>query len=413
MTRPAMLWARVRESLWFVPSVLTAGATLLAFSTVWLDRHAVLGGRTYWFVFASGAEGARGVLATIAGSIITVTGVVFSITIVVLQLASSQFTPRVLRSFTENRANQLVLGVFIGTFTYSLLVLRTVRSETDGAELFVPALSVTIALALALVSIGFLIFFINHIARSIQAEVIIDRVTADAVEVVDALFPATIGEPASELTRLHTLPPEADVGWSPIPAPSAGYVQAVDEEAIMALAEKHDVALKMESRVGEFLIEGDPVATVSRPLPRDAAGAIQSAFQLGPERTRHQDVERGLIELSDIAVRALSPGINDPTTACVCIDRLTQILTLLSERRFPDTVRMDKAGRVRLIARLPTFEGLVKLAYSQIRHFGVSNPAIASRLNESLTRLAARVQPVQRAAVESELAELIRPRTAR
>lgn len=403
-----MLSTRMRESLWFLPSVLTASGALLAFVTVWLDRQHVLGGRTYWFLFASGAEGARGVLSTIAGSIITVTGVVFSITIVVLQLASNQFTPRVLRSFTENRANQLVLGVFIGTFTYALLVLRTVRSAMEDAELFVPALSVTIALVLALVSIGFLIFFINHIARSIQAEIIIDRVTTDAMEIVDSLFPSRLGEPVSESTADDAMSAEPVDAWCLIFAVDSGYLQAVDEHVVLTLAEEHDLVLKMERRVGEFLIEGDPLAAASRKnLPHDVLGDIRSAFQLGPERTRQQDVERGLIELSDIAIRALSPGINDPTTACACIDRLTQVLTLLSERRFPDTVRAAGDGRIRFIARRPTFDGLVQLAYGQIRHFGASNPAVASRLADSLTRLADRVQPAHRAAVERELTMIL------
>ena len=402
-----MLWTRVRESLWFLPAVLTGCGALLAFATVWLDKRELLGGRTYWFLFASGAEGARGVLSTIAGSIITVTGVVFSITIVVLQLASSQFTPRVLRSFTENRANQLVLGVFIGTFTYSLLVLRTVRSAMEDHAHFVPALSVTIALALALVSIGFLIFFINHIARSIQAEIIIDRVTIDAMEIVDALFPERLGEPARRSNAELTLPDDPADGWCPIYAAESGYLQAVDEDALIDLAVEHDLVLKMERRIGEFLIEGDALAFVSRQKLRDGAYAdIRSAFRLGAERTRHQDVERGLIELSDIAIRALSPGINDPTTACACIDRLTQVLTLLSERSFPDILRAGDDGRVRIVARRPTFDELVHLSYSQIRHFGASNPAVASRLSESLERLAARVQPQHRASVERELAEV-------
>ena len=198
--------------------------------------------------------------------------------------------------------------------------------------------------------------------------------------------------------------PESVDDWCLIVAADSGYLQAIDEQVVLNLAEEHDLVLKMERRVGEFLIEGDPLAAVSRQdLPRDVLGDIRSAFQLGAERTRPQDVERGLIELSDIAIRALSPGINDPTTACACIDRLTQVLTLLSERRFPDTVRADSDGRIRVIARRPTFDGLVQLSYGQIRHFGASNPAVASCLADSLTRLARRVQPAQRAAVEREL----------
>jgi uncharacterized membrane protein len=163
------LVTRARDSLWFLPALLTLASAVLAFVTLGLDhRYAAADLRGLQFLFSAGSDGARGVLSTIAGSIITVTGVVFSITIVALQLASSQFTPRVLRSFTEDRANQLVLGVFIGTFTYSLLILRSVRSTADNYNRFIPMISVTCALALCLITIGFLIFFIDHIARSIQ-----------------------------------------------------------------------------------------------------------------------------------------------------------------------------------------------------------------------------------------------------
>jgi uncharacterized membrane protein len=170
-TTKAML---LKGSLWFIPTLLVLGAFALAFVTVVVDRR-FEGSRAQatWFLFGVGAEGARGVLSAIAGSIITVTGVVFSITIVALQLASTQYSPRVLRTFLEDRANQVVLGVFIATFTYSLLILRTVRGESDDLDAFVPSISVSTALLLGIVSVGLLIFFINHIAQSIRASVII------------------------------------------------------------------------------------------------------------------------------------------------------------------------------------------------------------------------------------------------
>jgi uncharacterized membrane protein len=192
MARIRALWSGIIDSLWFLPAVMTAAGGALALVLVRLDASVVgpLESSDLGWLFTGGAAGARGVLAAISGSLITVTGVVFSVTIVALQLASSQFTPRVLRQFMSDRANQLVLGVFIGTFTYSLLVQRTVRAVLEeGGTAFVPSVSVTVAVILALVSIGFLIFFIDHAARSIQADVILQRVTHDTLDAIHLRLP--------------------------------------------------------------------------------------------------------------------------------------------------------------------------------------------------------------------------------
>ena len=190
-TRLGSWWLALKGSLWFVPAVCTTLAVAFALGLVRLDQELLLGrgADSRWWLLGGGAEGTRGVLAAIAGTMITVTGVVFSITIVALQLASSQFTPRVLRTFTGDRGNQLVLGVFIATFTYALLVLRTVREASEGRPPFVPAASVTLAIALAGVSIGFLIYYINHAASSIRASVVIDRVARDTLGLIDELYP--------------------------------------------------------------------------------------------------------------------------------------------------------------------------------------------------------------------------------
>lgn len=399
---PRLAWARVRDSLWFLPSVITSVAALLAFAMVWLDRLELLEGRANWFVFGAGVEGARGVLSTIAGSIITVTGVVFSITIVVLQLASTQFSPRVLRSFIEDRANQLVLGIFIGTFTYCLLVLRTVRSRDDDLSAFVPALAVTGAIVLALASIGCLIFFINHVARTIQAEVVVERVTRHALEVVDRLFPEELGKPAGG-------PGDAEPQLDPtaataVNAAAGGYLQAIEEERLMELADEHDLLLRLEHRIGDFVIETETLSLVwCSNLEPHVADRLRSCIRLGPERTRYQDVERGIMELTDLGVRALSPGINDPTTAVVCVDRVTQVLAILAAREFPATLRAGKSGRLRIIARRTTFDDLVSLGYGALRHHGAREPAVALRLAESLNLLFHRAPQHRRAPLLREL----------
>ena len=394
-------WAQVQTSLWFLPALLTVGAMLLAAFTVWLDQRGFAATESGWFMLVAGAEGARGVLSTVAGSIITVTGVVFSITIVVLQLASSQYSPRVLRSFTEDRVNHLVLGVFIGTFTYALLVLRTVRSEFADYDRFVPTLSVNTAVALALLSIGFLIYFINHIARSIQAETIIARVTADALEVVERLFPQQLGTGAPE-------EPAAEY-WAAAPravvyADRSGFVQSVQAEQMLQLADRHDLLLRLETHIGAFVLDGDAlISIIGGSAERLPMRELRQTVVLGPERTRFQDVERGLIELTDIAVRALSPGINDPTTARVCVHRLTEIFAQMGMRRFPPIVRKGAAGSVRVVAPRAHFAELVTLAYGQIRAYARGHPAVIATMTESLQRLLARLPAERQPAVRREL----------
>jgi uncharacterized membrane protein len=382
--------ARLRGSLWFIPSLMTAAAVALAGMTVWLDQRVTAEMPDVWFLFSASAEGAREILSTIAGSIITVTGVVFSITIVALQLASTQYTPRVLRTFTDNRPTQIVLGIFIATFTYSLLVLRAVRSQVDDYDRFLPGISVTIAVLLALGSIGALIFFVNHIAHSIRVETVMDRITTDVLTRVKVLFPEDLGEPAQG----DRSPPDPLRGAEgrvayPVPAQSSGYLQQVDEEALLSLTEEHDLVVRMMIPVGRFVVEGDTIAmAIAANIDTKAAQHVGRAFHIGAERTLFQDVTRGIVELTDIALRALSPSLNDPTTAMGCIDRLTQIMQTLACRRFPSPYRAGEDGRVRVIALRRSFEEMVRLPYGQLRHAGAAQPSVAHRLIESLGRVA-------------------------
>jgi uncharacterized membrane protein len=389
MSRLKHSWQVIRASLWLLPALMTLGACLLAVLTIWIDRNNVINIERSWFMLTVGTEGARGVLSTVAGSIITVTGVVFSITIVVLQLASSQYSPRVLRSFTEDRIVQLVLGVFIGTFTYALMVLRTVRSEFQDYERFVPSFSVNVAVLLALASIGFLIYFIYHIAEAILAENIIARVSENALLLVDELFPQHIGQPGAA-PALEFVPDHYPCRWQ-VTAEKGGYLQRVDEAAIMALAEQHDVVFELGLQIGAFVVRGDVVMTVYAETKAELQDDdVRGLLKLGAERTRHQDIERALIELTDMAVRALSPGVNDPTTAITCVDRLTEILSALVERQPPPLVRADDHGAVRVIARRPEFPGLLALSFGQILQHGQHDPRVVATVEHALARIAAR-----------------------
>lgn len=394
MSRLQALWADIHSSLWFLPAVLVVLAVAAAYGSIELDRRLPgdLRAGAGWFAFGVGADGARGVLTAIAGSIITVTGVVFSVTVVALQLASTQFTPRVLRNFTEDRANHLVLGVFIATFTYALVVLRTVRSSQEGMEPFVPSVSVSIAVVLALVSIGFLIFFIHHITASIRISTILQRVTADTVHVARRLFPEEIGSPAGDDEDETALTPDG----APIDvcARKAGYIQAIDEDALFALATNGQVVVRMDQAIGAFVLPGEILATIwpASDGSREALSEqIHAAFVLGAERTPRQDVERGIIEIVDVAVKALSPGINDPTTAAMCIDRLGEVLVTVGTRGFPARVRTDPEGRIRFIACRTTFRRLVDIAVDPIRVYGADSPGTLWKLIDTIGRIGAQV----------------------
>ena len=388
-------WYDVGSSLWFLPAVLTAVAVVLAFLTVRLDRTVLLERRAeVRWLFGGGSEGARGVLEAIAGTMVTVTALVFSITVVALQLAASQLSPRVLRTFMGDRGNQTVLGFFIGTFTYALLVLRAVRSPLEDTGGFVPSLSVTVAIVLALLSVALLIFFVHHATNAMRASVVIDRAAAATCDLITHLYPADVGEAE------YPDPPAwlASAPAATMRAEEGGYLQTINADVLFALAERHTLTIRPEPLVGDFVLPGAPLASV---WPRDALDeaverSIRAAMALGPERTLQADVAFGFQQLSDIAVKALSPGINDPTTAVVCIDRLGETIVHLARRGKPDEVRTGEDGGARLVLQGPPFARLVGTAFDQVRHFGAGDPVVAEHLLASLGRIAALIPAAHR-----------------
>lgn len=257
MSRILSLINSLRSSLWFVPTVIVTFSLALAVVCIeWSAR--VDPTRTFLWprLYASGAEGARGTLESIGGSMITVAGVVFSITIAALSQASTQYTPRILRQFMRDRWNQVVLGVFLGIFTYCLVVLRSIRGGDEG--LFVPSLAVIVALGLALVGIGFLIFFIHHVARSLQASTIVAAAAQETLSAVDHLFPEDVGAAVDE-------PEDPEHGtepgrWEPIPSRRTGYIQSVDEKGLLRFACERDTIVRMERAIGDFVVKGQALA---------------------------------------------------------------------------------------------------------------------------------------------------------
>ena len=396
-------WKDLQDRLWFLPSILTVAAAILAIVMVRID-HSLVGVRrpeSDW-LFGAGASGAREVLSAIASTMITVTGLVFSITVVALQLASSQYTPRVLRTFTGDRGNQLVLGVFISTFTYSLLVLRTVREANDnGAEAFVPSASVTVALVLAGASVGFLIFFISHAANAMRASVIIDRATQDTLAVVRRMYPEAEGsDDREDADAARTA--RAMEGVVDIRAQRSGYVQEISDDGLLHAIGPDDITLELAVHVGTYILDG---AVIARAWPADRIDRdrlqdqVSGTLILGQERTLHADVDFGIRQLSDIAVRALSPGINDPTTATQCVDRLSEIMAEIGRRPDPNPIRKGEDAKGTLIRSPALWESLILTAFDGIRHYGSGDPTVAQHLSRTLRQLielvpANRIQPL-------------------
>jgi uncharacterized membrane protein len=311
----------LRESFWFLPAVLTALAIGLALALLAVDRQLADGLADSRWLYSGGAEGARSLLSAVAGSIITVVALAFSITIVSLQLAAAQLGPRLLRNFVRDRGNQVVLGVLVATFVYCLVVLRTVRGRDGLAEgTFVPHVAITGAVVLALVSVALLIYFIHHASKSIQADRVIFAVGRDLDRAIDDLLPELAGP---DETSGENPGPSREEPGAPVAAPGSGYVTSIDHAALLRLGRDQDLVLHLVRRPGDFVIEGETLARVVPAERRDdaLARAIVGDFVLAAERTLLQDLLFGVQQLVEIAVRALASGHADPTTALRCIDR--------------------------------------------------------------------------------------------
>ncbi|MGB8719463.1 MAG: DUF2254 domain-containing protein [Desulfobacterales bacterium] len=381
-------WQQIRSSFWFMPAAIVLGAVVLATVLIAVDATVDLNVVERWpLFFGAGAAGARGLLGAVAGSMITVAGVVFSITLVALSLTSSQYTSRVIRIFMRDRLNQVVLGVFVGIFAYCLVVLRAIRGGDEGG--FVPSLAVMAGLILAFVGIAFLVHFIHHIAVSIQASSIIATTARETIAAVDHLFPKELGEDGDEEADGSRWMSLANQPWSDVPARKTGYIEDVSAGALLDVARERSTILRMERGIGEFVIEGAPLVSVVDPggLDDETTAEINAAYVISRQRTVETDAGFGIRQIVDIAMKALSPGINDTTTAVMCVDYLAAILVRLATRRIAVSPRLDQ-GKLRVIARGPSFESLVAEAFDQIRQNAAGNVAIMSRMLGALQTIA-------------------------
>lgn len=387
----------LRSSYWFVPAVMAVVALLLGAGAVYVDvtiGSDWLSGLS-WYQ-SNKPDGAQQVLSTIAGSAITVAGVVFSITIASVSYAASQYGPRVLTNFMSDRGNQVTLGTFIATFLYCLVVLRTIRGGDDNE--FVPDLAVILALVLAVCSIAVLIFFVHHVPRSIHVNTIAAGIGRELLESMESRFPDFIGDgpeddqPGADAVpvplRAHRLRPRP--GVSPVRSPAIGYVEAIDDERLMQIATRSDLVLRLDYRPGDYIDTASNFALAwsHERIADETLNALRTSFAVSSRRTPVQDTRFLIDELVEVGARALSPGVNDPFTAVTCLDWLSTALCDAARRKLPSPYRLDKEGTLRVIAPPLTFAGFVERGLGQFRQYLASDRIVCLHAFRTIERVA-------------------------
>jgi uncharacterized membrane protein len=326
---------------------------------------------------------AQVILAGIAASMMTVVSIVFAILLMTLTLASMQFSPRIIVSFSKDRVTQWTLGVFLGTFSYCMAALPAARSLPRP---FAPVATVLGAMMLALTCVGWLLFFIHHISQAISVSHIVDKIAKETEAMIDELMPSPRG--VDSLRHTEALRPNpSEVAIS---SDESGYIRFVDTQRLIALAKQYHVSIRVLRRVGHFVPAAVPLLMVSKGnrLPAEGKARLLAAFDFGPTRTLQQDVEFGVLQIVDIALKAISPAVNDPTTAISCVDQLSRILIRFASRQPPDELLCDPPGIPRATVGWIQFERLLEAAFEQIRMYSKADIAVSLRLLRALGDIA-------------------------
>lgn len=364
-------WLRLKASYWFIPSLMATAAVMA--SVVLMRIDSIVGvdwiSKVGW-LHPSEPDGARALLSTVAGSMITVAGVTFSMTLLAVSHASAQIGPRLLSGFMRDRGNQFTLGTFIATFLYCLLVLRTIRPGGEGetAVLFVPNIAVLVAVGMAILSVMVLIYFIHHVPQSINVSYVVRLAGDDVVRGLTRLFPGGVGEAADN----NSLPADFDDNSVTIQlTDDFGYLRVLDAEALMSLACKHELVLKVLRQPGDFAVSGRPLiqAWPGNKINEGLIAEMGSAFTWGSQRTPDQDVRMPIEQLMEVLAKAMSPGVNGQFTALLCIDQFERALSCLAQTPPPTAFRRDKKGKLRLIARPLSQQEIIDTVMRPLRQF--------------------------------------------
>ncbi|WP_127846228.1 DUF2254 domain-containing protein [Psychroflexus aestuariivivens] len=386
MKKLAFIWSELTNSFWFIPILIILCALGLSAVSIYLDQLIDFNTVTYFKYFVTeSADSARSVLSTISGAMIGVAGTVFSITLVALTLASSQFGSRLLRNFMHERLNQVVLGIYVSTYLYCLIILNVVK-DNDGMQ-FIPSLSILISIFAAVANIVLLIVFIHHISVSIQADNVISDISESLTKNVEFIFSEEIEEdsisnPSEDVEAII----ENYSKHTTVKSSESGYLQYMQNETLLNFAIENNILIITKHRPGNYLVKGEKIFDIytNSDIDQEAISNLNSNFITGKSRTPQQDAEHAIHQMVEIACRALSPGINDPYTAITCIDNLTSTMCYLTKVKFPEKYRYDDDGNLRYVLRPLTYEGMLNTSFLQIRQFSKGSPAVVIRLMEAM-----------------------------
>ncbi len=402
-TRLLSLWENFRSSFWFVPSVLMVLATVLAVLIVWFDATIGRNFADSYPLFALSPPAARSILSSIVGAMVTSTGVVFSITVVALSLASSQFGSRLIRTFRNRRTTHFTLGIFVSTSLYCILVLATIRE--NESFVFVPTAATVVGISMTVVCLSMLIYYIHDMSKAIQAASVIQSSARDLRTAIRRTFPDTNAKSNDETeskreAELKKAQQAADNLSQPLftaDCDCLGYIQAIQYESCLELADQFQLIIRLLVRPGDFIQEFKPLAEVFRGADAEEAvdeerrktigERLRGCLIVGVDRTPTQDVSYAFNELVEIAVRALSPGINDPFTALNCVDLIHAALADLKRRKTPSAYRVNDDGQLRVIAEPLPFDEYVQKSLGTIGHYAKDSPMVCQHLEQALQQL--------------------------
>ncbi len=391
-TRTYNIWYSLSSSYWFVPAILAGVGIGLAYGMFAIDLYLWKGRSGIgWWVYSGDIEGARTVLSSIATAMMTIASIVFSISLLVISTTVSQYGPLLIRNFMHDKVSQVVFGLFVAIFIYCYLTLNIMKGhEVD----YTPSIAVTAGVVLGIVSVGFLIYFIHHMAASIHSNNVVARVGQDLKSAIERLYPERDGEIKEKCGESRNIPPDFDEKAVPVLALKSGYIKAIDSERLLKMAVAKDLLLRLNARAGEFVNERQVLARVwpAESVDDQIAEEIERAFIRGNERTLEQDVEFGVDQIVEVALRALSPSLNDPLIALNCMDWLGAGLLKMTNRQPPSAYRFDGEDRLRIIAKCLDFPELVDRMFLMLRQYTTQHVAVTIRLLEVIRDTARSLQ---------------------
>ena len=386
MQKLLFFWSKLKSTFWFIPVLIIALSIVLALGLVYLDSLIEIRREGFArFLFIESTDSARSILTTISGAMIGVAGTVFSITLVALTLASSQFGPRLVKNFMYDHLNQVVLGSYISTYIYCLIILNTISDSTP-----IPSLSILLAMLAAIANIILLIIFIHHIAISIQADTVIANIAETMTKNLKKLFPETENGAADEkmTTDIEAIKSGYTIKQS-IKNKKTGYLQYIDNEKIIHSASELKCLVELHIRPGDYLVANSEYGIIysHKLIEKQDMAKLKDQFFAGNTRTHQQDPENTIHQMVEIAARALSPGVNDPYTAITCVDNLTTTMIYFTSVKFPSIYHFDEDNNLRLISNTYSFESMLDVAFNQIRQFSKGSPSVVIRLLEALIKI--------------------------